>query len=187
MSEPTAVEVLTAVHVALTEHGVPHAFGGAFALQWCTAEPRGTIDVDLNILLGPAQVERVLNALPAMVEVTDEARLALIRDGQARLFAGITPLDLFFNTTSFHATLEELVEYHQVFGHRIPFLRCDDLCVFKAFFNRRKDWADIEEMLKAGTVEVNYVVGVLEAHLGADDERITTLRTIEAEVDASAC
>ena len=71
MSEPTAVDVLTAVHVALNEHAVPHAFGGAFALQWCTAQPRGTIDVDLNILLGPTEAERVVAALPAMVEVTE--------------------------------------------------------------------------------------------------------------------
>ena len=46
-----------------------------------------------------------------------------------------------------------------------------DLAVFKAFFNRTKDWADLEEMAAAGTLDVDAVVGVLVRYLGADDQR----------------
>ncbi len=29
---------------------------------------------------------------------------------------------------------------------KLPFLSCPDLAVFKVFFNRTKDWADLEAM-----------------------------------------
>ncbi len=57
-------------------------------------------------------------------------------------------------------------------GKEIPFLACTDLTVFKAFFNRTKDWADIEEMLAIGSVDRERVIGVLTLFLGGDDERV---------------
>jgi hypothetical protein len=35
--------------------GIHHAFGGAFALLWCTGEPRTTVDIDLNIFAPPSE------------------------------------------------------------------------------------------------------------------------------------
>ena len=52
----------------------------------------------------------------------------------------------------------------------------DDLAVFKAFFDRTKDWADLEEMVTAGTLDVDRAVGVLSRYLGPTDERIERLR-----------
>ena len=49
--------------------------------------------------------------------------------------------------------------------------------MFKAFFNRTKDWADLEEMHGAGTLDVDRVLGVLVRYLGAD-ERVDRLRHI---------
>jgi hypothetical protein len=57
-------------------------------------------------------------------------------------------------------------------GEDIPFLSCTDLAVFKSFFNRTKDWADIEEMLAIGSVDRERVIGVLTLLLGADDDRL---------------
>jgi hypothetical protein len=57
---------------------------------------------------------------------------------------------------------------------------------FKAFSNRRKDWAEIEEMLRADRLDVPYVIGILNEHLGPDDERIRELLTIRDEIRASA-
>jgi hypothetical protein len=64
----------------------------------------------------------------------------------------------------------------------IPFLGCSDLAVFKAFFDRRRDWADIEDMLTARSVDVGAVAAALAEHLGSDDGRIAKLRAIEHEV-----
>lgn len=47
--------------------------------------------------------------------------------------------------------------------------------MFKAFVDRSRDRADIEEMLGAGTIEVDRAFGVLVRHLGADDPRVRRL------------
>ena len=60
----------------------------------------------------------------------------------------------------------------------MPFLSCGDLAVFKAFFNRTKDWADLEEMAAAGTLDLDRVLGVLVRYLGADDERVDRLTAL---------
>ena len=39
-------------------------------------------------------------------------------------------------------------------GTRIPILGADELALFKAMFDRTQDWADIEAMVAAGTVDV---------------------------------
>ena len=48
----------------------------------------------------------------------------------------------------------------------------------KAFFDRTKDWADLEEMAAVGTLDVDRVAGVLARYLGPTDERIERLRTL---------
>ena len=47
--------------------------------------------------------------------------------------------------------------------------------MFKAFFDRTKDWADLEEMAAAGTLDVDRALGVLVRYLGADDHRVARL------------
>ena len=46
------------------------------------------------------------------------------------------------------------------------------MAVFKAFFNRTKDWADLEAMRDAGTLDVNRVKDTVARYLGGEDERI---------------
>lgn len=74
--------------------------------------------------------------------------------------------------------MADRVRWEPFADHELPFLSCDDLAVFKAFFNRTKDWADLEEMRDAGTLDIATVAGVLVHHLGADDERISRLRSL---------
>ena len=81
------------------------------------------------------------------------------RDGQTRLWWETTPLDLFVNTTEFHEQLADRARVEWFDGAEVPFLSCSDLAVFKAFFNRTKDWADLEEMIAAGTLDVDRLVG----------------------------
>jgi len=107
-------EKIVAIDDALGRARIPHAFGGALALAWCTQR---------------AQVATRIR------------------------------------TESFA-------------GSDVPFLSCTDLAVFKAFFNRTKDWADLEEMAGAGTLDIDRVIGVLVRYLGADDERIGRLRSL---------
>jgi hypothetical protein len=174
----TLLEKLLAIHATLARADVPHAFGGALALAWCTEQARGTIDIDVNLFASPGDARDLLSALPAEVMWSD-ADVALIeRDGQARLWWGPTPVDVFTNTTPFHEQAATRVRWEDLGGQRLPFLDCDDLAVFKAFFNRTRDWADLEDMAAAGTLDIGAVAGVLVAYLGADDDRLERLRSL---------
>lgn len=174
----TLVERIVTLHRALDEEAVPHAFGGALALAWCTQRARGTIDIDVNLFVSADSAEAVLAALPAGVSVTDVDRAEIARDGQTRLWWDDTPVDVFFNTTAFHDAAARRAHVESFAGHDVPFLACRDIAVFKAFFNRTKDWADLEEMAAAGTLDVEAVLGVVVHHLGGDDERVARLRAL---------
>jgi len=109
------------------------------------------------------------------VAATDEAVAQLESDGQTRLWWGSTPVDVFLDTTPFHVAVGDRIRWEPFAGSDVPFLACRDLAVFKAFFDRTKDWADLEEMHTAGTLDVEAVAGVLVHYLGVDDPRIARL------------
>jgi hypothetical protein len=180
------LDAIVELHDGLDAAGIRHAFGGAFALLWCTGEPRTTVDIDLNIFAPPTQTQRILDSLPAEIVATDADSTKLMTDGQCRLMFDGIPVDIFLDTTSFHDDLRLHVAEHELAGRRLPFLGCNDLAVFKAFFNRRKDWADIEEMLRAGRLDVPYVTGILSEYLGPEDERIHQLHAIRDEAVSSS-
>jgi hypothetical protein len=176
---PSLPDKIVALHEALDAGRLPHAFGGALALAWCTQRARGTIDIDVNVFVPTDRVVDLLAALPAAVAVTPDAIAELERDGQTRLWWATTPVDVFLDTTPFHTTVGERIRHEPFNGHDVPFLACRDLAVFKAFFDRTKDWADLEEMHAAGTLDVEAVAGVLAHYLGADDHRLARLLAID--------
>lgn len=165
---------LVAIHEALRNGGVPHAFGGAIALAYCTEEPRGTRDLDVNVFVAPADAAGVLEVLPAGVVVSDDDRRRIERDGQTRLWWDDTPVDLFFDVHDFHRQVGGNIRQVSFMRWRVPVLACTDLVVFKARFNRTKDWADIEEMLAARTVDSDRAILWLSRLLGLSNE--VTLR-----------
>lgn len=170
-------ERLLAVHQAFDGAGLPHAFGGAIALAYCVEDPRGTTDLDVNVFVAPTDAERVVVALPSDIRVRETDMEKLTRDGQVRLRWGQTPVDLFLNVHEFHEEAAGRVRVVPFEGARIPVLDCVSLAVFKVFFNRTKDWADIEAMVEAGKLDVPIVVRWLDALLGPDDE--VTMRMAE--------
>lgn len=172
------VDKIVAVHESLERAGLPHAFGGALALAWCTERARGTIDIDLNVFVDVAAVGDVLAALPEPITWTDGDVTLLERDGQARIWWGPTPVDVFLDTTEFHREAANRCRRERFGGTEVPFLGCGDLAVFKAFFNRTKDWADLEEMASAGSLDIDRAVGVLVRYLGPTDERIDRLQRL---------
>jgi hypothetical protein len=171
---------IVALHRALDGAGVPHAFGGALALAWCTERARGTIDIDVNVFVERDRAREIAGALPRGVRC-DEADLRTLEgQGQARLWWSDTPVDVFLNTTAFHDAIGERVHSEPFAGDDVPFLGCSDLAVFKAFFDRTRDWADLEDMAAAGTLDRERVLGVLVDYLGTDDPRIERLRALHA-------
>jgi hypothetical protein len=156
------------VHGALSRAKLPHAFGGAIALAYCTEEPRGTRDLDVNVFVDPGRAKEVAAALPDAVTVTDADIRAMEREGQVRVWWEDTPIDLFLDIHSFHSEVAKGVRLVPFEGRTIPVLDCTALAVFKALFDRTKDWADIEEMATAGALDLRDAVAWVERLVGSD-------------------
>src|SRR5260370_15059341 len=95
-------ERLVAIHDSLTAAKVPHAFGGAIALAYCSEEPRGTRDIDVNVFVDASHAREVLGSLPAGVLVTDRDIEVASNDGQVRVWWDETPVDVFLDVHDFH-------------------------------------------------------------------------------------
>lgn len=171
-------ERIRRVHASMAEAGIPHAFGGAIALNWCTPQARVTNDIDINIFIDPDDAESALVGLPAGAEITEEARQRLSRDGQARFWWETVPIDVFLNTTEFHIAAASRVQAREFEGVMLPCLACGDLAVFKAFFDRGKDWMDIEAMVSMDSFDIDAAVKEIERLLGPDDPRIAKLNAL---------
>lgn len=170
---------LLAVHDGLDAAGIPHAIGGAIALGYCVLEPRGTRDVDVNVFVEPQSARDVFAAMPEGVELSGEALERVERDGQVRLNWGITPIDLFLSVLPFHDRIESHVREVPFEGRTIPVVDCTGLAVFKAMFDRTKDWADIEAMLEVRALDIDEVLRWLSEMAGPKSrqyERLATLR-----------
>lgn len=145
MSEPSLPDKVLAVSRALDDAGVPHAFGGAIALAYY-AEPRATIDLDVNVFVDVDGLGTVSAALtPLGVEPPDAK--ATTRHGQVRTWWGRNPVDLFFAYNAFHDRMAEWVALVPFGDDRIRVLAAEHLLVCKAVFDRAKDWIDIDQML----------------------------------------
>jgi hypothetical protein len=165
----TLVEKILRLDDRLAAEHVPHAFGGALALAYYTEDPRGTDDIDLNVFVEVARAGAVFASLPAEVTWKQAHVDAVRRHGQVRVFWGHTPLDLFFENHPFHAGTARRAQSAELAGHSIPVLDAVDLAVFKAMFDRTRDWADIEAMLDADALDTAAVLGHLTEMLGHDD------------------
>lgn len=167
----TLPEKVVAIHRALTAAGLPHAFGGALALAYATLDPRGTSDIDVNVFVPAEDAARALAALPPPVTVDDDLAARIARDGHARTWWDETPVDLFFDTVGVHEAASanrRLVPFTSV---EIPVLGPVELAVFKAMFDRTKDWADIEAMFAAGTLDLDAAHRALATLVTGDDPR----------------
>ena len=171
----TFAEKIFELDAALNDSGIAHAFGGALALAFCTREPRLTSDIDVNVFLTINEVQEFLDAVPSGLAWDEESRQLLQRDGQVRLWWDATPVDVFLATSEFHREAASRVRIESIDGHPLPFLSCRDLAVFKVFFDRLKDWADLEAMLLASSVDLDATLGTLARYLGPDDHRIAHL------------
>jgi hypothetical protein len=174
------VDKLFAVHDSLQAKSLLHAFGGAIALAYCVEEPRGTRDLDVNIFCDAADARKVLGALPEGVQVAVKDIETVERNGQARLFWDGVPIDVFLNNLPLHEAVSTAVVWVPLEGREAPVLDCASLVVFKSFFDRTKDWADIEAVAMATPEDIEAAAQMLADLVGEEDEAYIRLARIRS-------
>lgn len=174
-AEPSLSEKVLLIEAAMKAARVPHAFGGAIALAYY-ATPRATIDIDINVFVESARADEVLAALSRLgaAAPTDREATRLRRDGQTRIHWGSSPLDLFFSYDAFHdACMERRRAFPFGPGETINVLSAEDLFIFKAIFDRDKDWRDIDELVYSAmdALDADWIKDWLERIVGLEDDR----------------
>ncbi len=171
-------EKVVAIDASLAD--VPHAFGGALALAYY-AEPRATIDIDLNVFVPVGEAGAVVDRLRQLGVTGDAPADALERDGQVRLWWDRNPVDLFFSYDAFHDAARDAARTVPFAGATIPVLAADHLVVCKSVFDRPKDWVDIDAMLAAGApLDAAEVLRWVSRLAGPDDPRFARIARVLA-------
>lgn len=174
----TLAEKIVAIHESLDRGGIPHAFGGALALAYYTLDPRGTSDVDVNLFVPEQAPDEALGALPEAITGQAPAAAAIIESGQARLWWDENPVDVFFDNVPLHETARANSRTVPFAQTEIPILGPVELAAFKALFSRTRDWADIEAMVAARTLDIGSAADGAAAIAGEDDPRVIRLRSL---------
>lgn len=172
------VELARALADALEAAQLPYAIGGAIALAYW-APPRGTADVDLNIFIGPADLERVERALDVLESIgvvldRDAAWKEIRTGGCVRGWVGRTAVDAFFDSIDLHAAAAGRAVERPLAGRPARVLSAEDLIVLKLLFFRGKDILDVERVVSTGgdAIDRAYVRDWLIRCMGEDDERV---------------
>ena len=179
---PPLPEKVTLLHHALDGARIPHAIGGALALAYY-AEPRATIDVDINVFVPTDRWPEICEALaPLGINVKVEVE-NLNRDGQVRIWWDRNPIDLFFSYDPFHDAMQLATRKVPFNEETIPILSPEHLAVCKAMFDRPKDWLDIEQILVATEpLDLKEIEGWLERMVGRENPRFEKLAEVKAEL-----
>ena len=172
------VDKLFVIHDSLTGAGFPHAFGGAIALAYCVEEPRGTRHLDVNVFANTSDVDAVLAALPKPIKAKPKEIAQLRRDAQARLDWDGTPIDVFLKNLPLHDAVAASVVWVRLQGRDVPVLDCASLAIFKGFFDRTKDWADLEAIAQATPEDIETATTTIANLVGEDDPAVQRLETL---------
>ena len=180
MTQLSLPDKVIAVDRALA--AVPHAFGGAISLAY-HAEPRATIDIDVNVFVPVEQAADVLHPLSQLgAEIENAAQIAT-RDGQARIMWDNTPIDLFFSYDPFHTAADQAAINVPFANHTIRVLSATHLTTCKAVFDRPKDWIDIEAMIALGThIDTAEALRWVARITGDEDPRYNRLAALLSSV-----
>jgi hypothetical protein len=179
--QPSLPEKVIVIHEALADAKVPHALGGALALAYY-ADPRATIDIDVNVFVPTERWRDVVDALTEIGVSADRLdSSALERDGQCRLWWGDNAVDLFFAYDPIHDAMRKQSRRVPFGGVTVSILSPEHLAICKAMFDRRKDWIDIEQMLIAGDdLDLSEIEKWLVRMVGDSDKRVERLTALRA-------
>ena len=178
-------EKVVRLHEALQRAAIPHAFGGAIAVDYYRV-PRTTVDIDLNVFVSSEERDRVIEVLAEEFDLPDREALSaeIAKIEQGKTYWGGTRIDIFFAASEFNESMAERVRVVEYQGGTIPILSAEDILVIKAVFDRSQDWLDIDAVCKVqgDKLDLAYMTKWLGKIIGVSDPRVTRLvQLVEAQ------
>jgi hypothetical protein len=181
--EPTATAVQLAK--ALDDVGIDYAVGGAIALTFWS-EPRATVDVDITLFWPDTDYARALDMLQTMgCEFQRRRALETIYEyGFCKTDRNGVRVDVFFPMMPFISQARDRRERVTLGGQPLTVWKAEPLAVLKMMFFRRKDLADVEQLIRiqGNQLDRNWVRAQLVEIFGARDPRIPAWDELVAEV-----
>lgn len=175
VADEDVLQVARKVADALQGAGIPFAVGGALAyFYWGMI--RTTRDVDMNVFVGEAAIDKVVHALNAAGGRIDrEETVRRVAEGShAVAWFGDIRVDLFFNSIPLHESAARRVVIAPLLGQETPFLSAEDLILLKLLFFRDKDLVDIPRIVErqGSALDRAYVRHWIVDMMGEDDRRV---------------
>jgi hypothetical protein len=174
-SSTNAAAIAKQLAEQLDLQGQEYALGGAIALGYWSA-PRGTVDVDITVYLPP---DRPSECLWLLQEIgcdfsAAEAAESLREHGFCRVTLSGVRVDVFLPIVPFYEAAQRRRKRVELGGRSVMVWDAESLAVFKMMFFRRKDLADVEQILRTqGTkFDRTWVGEQLIAMYGAGDPRL---------------
>ncbi len=183
---PDAAAVAQQLAASLEERRCDYALGGAIALGYW-GEPRGTIDVDLTVFLSPKQPSGCIRLLQEFGCQVESARAleSLLEHGFCEVRLRGLRIDVFLPTLPFYEAARQRRRRVPLGEQMVMIWDAETLCVFKMMFFRRKDVADVEQVLRiqGEGLDRDWVRARLEEIYGRRDPRIAQWRELVAEME----
>lgn len=185
---PDAAAVAAEMAARLEQQQCEYALGGAIALGYW-GEPRGTVDVDLTVFVPPDQPSgcvRLLQRLGCDVHAPGATR-SLQEHGFCEVrFQGLR-VDVFLPTAPFYQDARRRRKRVPLGQQEVTIWDAESLCVFKMMFFRRKDVADVEQILRiqGEALDRAWIRDRLEAIYGKRDPRLSQWEQLETEIERS--
>jgi len=179
-----AAQVAQELGAALEARGQEYAFGGAIALAYW-GEPRGTVDVDLTLFIPPDRPSACIELLQDIgcdVAVGD-ALESLREHGFCRVSYRGVRVDAFLPIVPFYEAARARRVSVTLGKRTIMIWGPEVLTVFKMMFFRRKDLADVEQIIRiyGAKLDHSWIRAQLETMYGKRDPRLSQWDELIAE------
>jgi len=181
----SAIDVAERIAAALEARGQEYALGGAIALGYW-GEPRGTIDVDLTLFLPPDepfQCIRCLQQIGCQLDAS-AAQDSLQEHGFCRAWYHGVRVDVFLPIVPFYELARQRRRKVHIGEQVITIWDAESLAVFKMLFFRRKDIADVEQILRCQgpALDRDWVRRQLVDIVGEHDPRVSQWDELVSEL-----
>jgi hypothetical protein len=182
---PDAAAAAKQLAAVLDARGQEYALGGAIALGYWAA-PRGTVDVDLTVFLPadrPSESVRLLQEMGCQLRA-QQALDSLREHGFCRVDYDNVQVDVFLPTIAFYSAARDRRRRVKLGDQEIQVWDAESLVVFKLMFFRRKDIADVEQILRTQreSLDCRWIEEQVIELFGRHDPRVSQWSELRKEV-----